>query len=174
LLTVLATIAVTFLYSYFYLRLYSDRWPQGQIQKPNVIWPAIWYGALAASALPQWWASHAWKRERHVAVRISLAIAAAIGLAFVIAETVSLIRMPFAISDNAYSSIFNVLSGMLLVYAASAASCNITVLIRDIRAPDDPRECRTLHLQVVGLIGYFVAVTATIVFATLYVSPYVI
>ena len=56
----------------------------------------------------------------------------------------------------------------------TAAACNATVFVHDLRVPDDPPDCRVLHLQVVGMIGYFVAILAVVIFGMLYVSPYVI
>ncbi|HEV2295936.1 MAG TPA: cytochrome c oxidase subunit I [Tepidisphaeraceae bacterium] len=175
LVTVLATTAATFLYAYFYIRLYSEQWPQGGIAKPRLMWSAIAYGLLALAAAPQFWASRTWRHgQRHRPMRIALGLAAGLAMAFVVMQIVHLLRLGFPPQANAYASAFYLNTGMMLLYALTAAACNVTVLVHDLRASDDPPEARTLHLQVVGMISYFVAVMAVIIFATLYVSPYVI
>jgi cytochrome c oxidase subunit I+III len=174
LIAVLATTAATFIYSYFYIRLYSEHWPQGGIAKPRLASPAVCYGLLLLAAAAQFFARRAWRAHRHRPMRIALAAAAALALAFVIAQTVALVRLEFAPQANAYASLVYLITGMMLLYAATAAACHLTVLVRDLRAPDDPPEARTLHLQVTGLISYFLAALAVVIFATLYVSPYVI
>ena len=180
LIVVLATTAATFIYAYFYIRLYSEQWPQGDIGKPSLLWPGLAYGLLLLAAAPQFLASHGWcTRQSHRVLRIGLTAASLMALAFVVMQTIYLIRLGsapagFGPQKNAYASLFYLNTGMMLLYALTAAACNATVLVRDLRAPNDPPDCRVLHLQVVGMISYFVAVLSAVIFAMLYVSPYVI
>jgi heme/copper-type cytochrome/quinol oxidase subunit 3 len=174
LIVVLATTAATFIYSYFYIRLYSEHWPQGGIETQRLVWPAVAYGLLLLAAGAQFVASRSWRDRRHRPMRIALSAAAGLATAFTVMQTVALLRLNFTLQANAYASLFYLITGMMLLYALTAASCNVTVLVRDLCAPDDPPEARTLHLQVVALITSFLAALAVVIFATLYVSPYVI
>src|SRR5690606_8572520 len=95
-------------YSYFYVRLFSDTWPQEDLPRPALLLPAVVYGLLLLAGVFQVWAARSYAPRRTVAARIGLLGAILSGAAFVAGKLFLLWQTEFTPWTNAYGSLFYV------------------------------------------------------------------
>ena len=110
LLAVLGWCLSTLIYSYFYLRLYSPQWPQGEISLPPVVLPGVACALLLAGAVAAGWSWHAFRAKRRTPYLIGQGLAAMFATLFLTLHLAELIRLDFTPRTNAYGSIFFMLS----------------------------------------------------------------
>ena len=165
-----ATIFASLLASYFFLRAISPEWPLGGIEAPTLDRIGVFTVVLLASSLPLFAADRAILRGDVRRVRCLLALSFVMGLAFLIHQGFEYQDLRFGIKDNAYGSLFYVITGlhglhvliglcMSLVVQAKAAAGRITAE-------------RHHTLKVFGLYWHFVDVVWIFVFSSLYLSPH--
>jgi cytochrome c oxidase subunit I+III len=160
-------------YSYFYLRLFSPVWPQGDLPKPDPLAGGVVYAPLVAGAAALYWAG-----RRYLAGRrgwlAGFAGATVLWLAFLALLAAHLAGVPFDLRVNAYASIFHVISltQALLVMAALVILGTAAVRMHRARSADD--YYAVLPLQLAAMFGYFVAGTGAAVYAVLFLSPHVL
>ncbi|HKN56516.1 MAG TPA: cytochrome c oxidase subunit 3 [Amycolatopsis sp.] len=165
-----ATIFASLLASYFFLRAISPEWPLGGIEAPTLDRIGVFTVVLLASSLPLFAADRAILRGDVRRVRRLLALSFVMGLAFLIHQGFEYQDLRFGIKDNAYGSLFYVITGlhglhvliglcMSLVVQAKAAAGRITAE-------------RHHTLKVFGLYWHFVDVVWIFVFSSLYLSPH--
>jgi len=164
----------TLLYTYFYLRLYSVEWPQGNLPSPELVRSGFVHAAvpLAAGALGAAWL--ALRRGRKGLCLIGLAAGAVLLCLFLGLHMLQLGRATFTPQTNAYGSIFFVLSWVLELVTMIAIGFSVTALIRLWQEVEHWQTYLTLHLQMTVHFGYFTAAATAVVYAALYLSPYVI
>ncbi len=175
LLAVLGTVTATLLYSYFYIRLYSEQWPQGDLPLPR--WfglPALTYGLLLLGGAAQGLAGFGYRHGSAVWLRIGLASVVMFMLAHVAVMAWKLATLPYAPSVNAYASLVVVMNAMVAVFAVMAAGMAVSALVRDWLMRDMPRALMRLQMQMTDMYIAFVVVVAVVVFVTLYMSPHVL
>lgn len=174
LLAVLFTAFGALFFSYFYLRLYSEQWPQAGLPRPTWSGWLMVLGLLAAAGLAQGLAT--WARIRHHSrsLKIGLALATVLGLGFLLGQAALLARSPFAPTANAYASIYFTLHGfvMLMVVCGMAlqAGC-FTRLVRKAEPLHHPR--LILWLQNTDLFCYFTVALGVITFLITGVVPHI-
>jgi cytochrome c oxidase subunit I+III len=170
-LAVLFTILGALIYSYFYLRLYSEQWPQTGLPLPQLSGSLIAYGLLAAAAVAMVFSSRAWRRERRSALNFGLTVTILLGLGFVVGELISLLVEPYGPRANAYASIFFILNGFILLLAMTGISLLMGTLVR--LAGDEPlsNPNLVLWLQNSEMLWYFTVVVGLAVFLITYLAP---
>ena len=171
-LTVVAMIVGALLYSYFYIRLYASAWPQDGLPLPGFWLAGAGYAALVAGALAQIWAGRAFKDGRTGRVKLGMALALVAGLGYVVIQLVDLSRLGFAPQANAYASLFYVLAIAILLLALCTIATTAVVFWG--YAQGKLSESLPLHLEVATLFWGATAVLGVLVYATLYLSPYVL
>ena len=165
-----ATIFASLLASYFFIRAGSAEWPPAGIEAPKLERIAVFTVVLLASSIPLIVAERAIKRGRVQRVRWLLAVSFVMGLAFLIHQGIEYEDLHFGIKDNAYGSLFYVITGlhglhvligllMSLVVQAKAAVGRITAE-------------RHETLRVFSMYWHFVDVVWIFVFSSLYISPH--
>jgi heme/copper-type cytochrome/quinol oxidase subunit 3 len=164
----------TLLYTYFYLRLYSTEWPQGNLPLPELVRPALLYAAipLAAGACGAAWYFFRWGMKLGC-VRL-LAVGCILMSLFLAFHAHQLSQAGFTPQTNAYGSIFFVLSWGVDVLVLIGLGLAGTALVRTWREDQHWRIFLTLHMQMTAHYGYFAAAVAVVVYGTLYLSPYAI
>ncbi|HEX4820818.1 MAG TPA: cytochrome c oxidase subunit 3 [Acidimicrobiales bacterium] len=170
LITTEATIFASLLASYFFIRAGSAEWPPAGIEAPKLERIAVFTVVLLASSIPLVVAERAIARDQVRRVRWLLAVSFVMGLAFLIHQGIEYEDLHFGIKDNAYGSLFYVITGlhglhvligllMSLVVQAKAAVGRITA-------------GRHETLRIFSMYWHFVDVVWIFVFTSLYISPH--
>ena len=171
-LAVLTTVFGALIYSYFYLRLYSDQWPQADLPLPQLDFAPLIFALLAGGGVALAFSSRGWRRGSRPAVLFGLAAAIALGLGFIAGLIWLLLAEPFLPSANAYASIFFTLHGFVLLVTLTGISLLIGVLIRVI-GKDEPFSAPRLMLwlQNSEMLWYFAVAAGLAGFAITYLVP---
>jgi len=164
----------TLFYSYFYLRLYSPKWPQGGLPLPEYLSPGLAYFAIPLSAGAGAWAHFSSLRGRKRACVLGLAAGSVLLVLFLALHAHHLFQIEFTPQTNAYGSIFFVLNWAMDVVALIGLGLASAALVRARQEGEHWQTFLKLHLQMNAHYGYFAAAMAILAYAVLYLSPYVI
>jgi heme/copper-type cytochrome/quinol oxidase subunit 3 len=166
-----ATIFASLLASYFFVRASSPEWPLGGIEAPKLDRIGVFTVVLLASSLPLFAADRAIVRGNVRRVGRLLAVSFVMGLAFLIHQGFEYQDLHFGIKDNAYGSLFYVITGLhglhVLVGLCMSAVVQAKAAVGRITAE------RHHTLTVFSLYWHFVDVVWIFVFTSLYVSPHI-
>jgi cytochrome c oxidase subunit I+III len=173
LVTILGTAMGSLVYSYFYLRLYSEQWPQDGLALPELMASGIGYALLLVSAGVQVWVSRSFRRETMRGVIGGLVGIVLLGLGFIGLVVWALVKEPTLPTDNAYTSALFVINWMMLGYAAVGVAVTALALPRLVWWPSDDARRLRVHLEVAELLWWFVVGAGVVAFGTTYVSPHV-
>ncbi len=172
LLGVLLTVYGVLLFSYFYLRLFSETWPQDGIPLPDLPLMGTAVVVLLLSVGPVAFARR-WLFSKPIAVvRAALLLAAAAGTAFLVMQVVELLSLSFSPQTNAYGTVFFVLH---MVHAVLVAAGVIMLFVAMLRVSEQARRQETyltLQLQVTSRYWYFIVAAGVVSMAVLYIAPY--
>ena len=109
-----ATLFGAFVGTYYYLRFTSRSWPPDGLPKPQLVVPLVMVAVLASASAPMQLASAAARAGRLAATRLFLVAALIVQAGYFAYEANDMgdqLRHRFAISRDAYSSIYYVLLG---------------------------------------------------------------
>jgi cytochrome c oxidase subunit I+III len=174
LIAVLAWCFATLLYTYFYLRLYSETWPQSDLPLPELVAPALHHVVTLIAGLAGGAAWFRFRRGHRRQAIAGLATASVLQFAFLVLHFREQAALPFSPQTNAYGSVFYLMSWGFDVLAIIALGLTATGAIRLWNEREHWESFTALHTQMAAHFGYFVAVMAMIVYATLYVSPHLL
>ncbi|MFP5501146.1 MAG: hypothetical protein ACLGIN_01565, partial [Candidatus Sericytochromatia bacterium] len=172
LIAVLATVFGVLVYSYFYLRLYAEAWPQDGLPRPGLLWPALAFGALAASGGAMALASRGFAAGRRLWIGLGLGGVVALGAAFLILLTVAMAGVDFGWQRNAYASVFHVTNWTIGLVAAAALAFVAAALARVRPASGLLGASIALQMQLTAMFWYAAVGLGGVAFLTLYMSPY--
>jgi heme/copper-type cytochrome/quinol oxidase subunit 3 len=164
------TIFVALLASYYFVRSVSDEWPQGGIEAPPLTRVSIFTVVLLASSLPLFYGERAIKRGNRRGLQIALAVSWLMGFAFMINQGIEFAELKFGVDDNAYASLFIVISGLHGLHVVVGLLISIIVQIKAARGWFDSE--RHVTVTVFSLYWHFVDVVWIFVFTTLHLSPH--
>jgi cytochrome c oxidase subunit I+III len=168
-LTVIATIFGVLFYSYFYLRVYSPSWPQGDLPLPGLMRSGLGYGVLIASGALFFLGQQFRKGLIPILSMIGCAIMGLMAFTLVLMES---IQAGFTPQTNAYASLFHTITWHMLAMIFIGLATIVSLLLHMIRSrKEDIYGTLILHRQITGLAWYFMLTIAALVFATLYLSP---
>ncbi len=170
--TIAATVFVVLFFSYFYIRLYSAEWPQGNLPVPELTWSTAALAVLFGSALPLGWGRWQLRRARPEGFTYGLTASWLLGLLFVALKGVGLRRLDFSPQVNAYGSLFWVIEGLLGVFVLVGLTLGGVTLYRMYRREYREENYLPVQIQVTSMIWFFVVVVGLGVYVTLYISPY--
>jgi cytochrome c oxidase subunit I+III len=174
-LAILSTILGALVYSYFYLRLYSGQWPQGDLPLPGLSGSLIAVGMLAAAGTAQIFTSRALRRGRRPAVTLGMAATLLLGLGFVGGAFLVLLATPFPPTANAYASVVYTINGFVLLVASVGLSLQTGAFARLLRR-GEPLEAPRLRLwlQNSELFWFFAVVAGLVGFLVTSLSPHLL
>jgi len=167
-----ATIFGCLLASYFYLRVSAPAWPPDGIKFPELTLPIPMTVLLVGSSLPMWWAESGIHQGKRGRLRLGLAVAFVLAAAFLIMQAIEYRNKDFAISTNAYGSLFYLITGLHGMHVLAALVMNAVVQVRAWLRHFDAR--RNLAVQNLALYWHFVDAVWIFIFLSLYISPYVL
>ena len=170
-IAVLSTALGTLLYSYFYIRLYSEQWPQGNLPVPQLLLPMIALAILLASGGGMFLARLAFKHQRKIPIQLGLAAANLAAVVFVVLQIIELARQNFNHQTNAYTPLFFLMHWLLMLYVITGVGLNIAAQIRAWRCYDERVGPMPLQMQITAMYWYFTVIAGVVGFATLYLSP---
>ncbi len=174
LLSIVGSAFAALFYSYFYIRLFSEQWPQEGLARPNLWLGGAAYAALIGTGLTHRWALSRFRDDDQRGARMRYAAALAIAAVYLGLQIWDWLEQDFTHQTNAYGSLYFVLSGTLALMVLVGLMFTGSVVLRVGRS--DPRDHihLTLHLEVTTLYWTAAAVIAALVFATLYLSPHLL
>lgn len=180
-LCVIGTVFGVLFFSYFYIRLYSPEWPQGEIPHPERLISASMYGLLLPSAGFLYLAKRFLLKGNRWPTIYALGASCAFAIAFLVALLWHIVELPFSPTLNAYGSIFHVTSWHIGILAAGGIGFLIALAVRlasfetsedETREKHLKRGAVVLHYQVTALYWYFSVFLSILTYCVLYLSPY--
>jgi cytochrome c oxidase subunit I+III len=172
LIAMLATVFAALAYTYFYLRLFSDEWPQGDVPQPRLWMPLVGTALLLGTSGAMAWSHRQFRRGEALAAKIALAGAIVGGLAFGGLQLIEWLTVGYTPRINAYASAFFVMHWFLTVSVMVGLGLNVTAQLRLWREPHDRDGFMGLLMQLASLYWQFVVVLGLLTLLTLYASPY--
>jgi heme/copper-type cytochrome/quinol oxidase subunit 3 len=157
--------------AYFFVRAVSPEWPQGGIHPPDVVRAAIFSVLLLGSSIPMVWAEHAAHRDRQGQLRAALAVAFVMAAIFLGNQADEFRNLEFSVSDNAYASLFVIITGLHGIHVLGALVMSSMVQAKAWTGRIGPD--RDLTLRVFGIYWHFVDGVWVIVFSSLYLAAHV-
>ena len=171
LLMVLSWLLLTLFYTYFYLRLYSDQWPQGGLPIPDLFWPSIGYGALLLAGGLAVFSWRAFRRDSRWSFRLSQAAICGLAMLFYVMHTLEFLGLSFGPQTNAYGSAFCVISWVVDLVVFVGFMLAATAFIRSWLVKSDWPFFLGPHAQLAALFWCYIGVIGPLVYAVLYLSP---
>jgi len=174
-LAVLFTVLAALIFSYFYLRLYSQQWPQGDIPLPQLGSAAPIFALLACAGVALLFSAWGWRHQRRTMLRLGMTASILLAIIFFCAQIRSLAAEPFLPSTNAYASIFLTLNGFVLLLTLVGVCLLIGTLARVIRKKDQLLDTRlVLWLQNSEMFFFFSVFSGLCGFLILYLVPHLL
>lgn len=168
--TVMATVFAVLFYSYFYLRVYSPEWPQGDIPLPPLLRPSFAYGVIVLSGGLFLYSQN--RLKQHQLFLLGMTGCAVIGLSAGLVILWESIQADFGPTQNAYASLFHTITWHVVALILTGVAFITSLLLHVYRdRAEPPSGTLILHQQVTAVYWYFTIVVSVLVFATLYLSP---
>jgi cytochrome c oxidase subunit III len=172
LITIELTIFSALIVSYFYLRFYAPEWPLGGIKKPELLLPFINLIVLTVSSIPVHLADKGIREGNDRRLKIGLSIGFVLGVTFLALKVVEYAGYDYNWSTNAYGSIVWTITGFHSAHVLTLLLKTVVVLTAAWRGYFS--KDRNLGVQVNGLYWHFVVIIWLPLFATLYLSHYIL
>jgi len=158
--------------SYFYLRSAAEVWPLGNIERPELLLPSINALILLASSVPIYFADQGIRKGNRTRLKLGLIISFLLGATFLVLKFIEYSNLDYNWATNAYGSIVWTITGF---HSAHVFSLLLkTVVIGVLAFQGYFNEERNVGVQVNGLYWHFVVLVWIPLFATIYLSPYVL
>jgi cytochrome c oxidase subunit 3 len=161
-------IFVALLATYFFLRSSSSAWPQGSVKAPELFPTWVFSIVLIGSSLPIFWGEAAIRRGRVRVLQVALVLSFLMGAAFLANEGYEWAHLTFSWTQNAYASIFYVITGLHGIHVLVGLLMNAQVQAKAGMGKISAQ--RHVSMQVFGLYWHFVDVVWIFVFSSLYLS----
>jgi len=165
-----ASLFAYLLFSYYYMVVqHGADWlpeahPSIAMAGPNTV-------ILLASSVAVWWGKKGVKaggRGQHLT---GLALAIGLGLVFLVVQYCEWKTKPYGLTTSAYGSLFFTITGFHMLHVVVGVMVLAMVLIWSIAGYFDARHYN--HVTIAAAYWHFVDVVRLCVFATFYLSPYV-
>jgi cytochrome c oxidase subunit 1/cytochrome c oxidase subunit I+III len=158
--------------SYFYLRSSTNDWPPGDMPLPALLIPTIATLLMLASAVPTYLGDHAIKKGDRRGLIINLIVTALLEAAFLALIIAHLRSLNFDWMKNAYASAFFVLIATHLAFAGVMILENLYILVQAQRGVYNAE--RHWEVEVDGMSSYLVVAAWVAIYATVFLSPYLV
>ncbi|GAB4515326.1 MAG: hypothetical protein OHK0046_18620 [Anaerolineae bacterium] len=174
LIVIEAVVFATLIASYFYLRAGTAEWPPELIGKPELLMPTLNTLLLLGSSVPIYLADHGIQRGDQNRLRIGITLSFLMGVGFLVLKFIEYSNVGYAYgwTRSAYTSI---LWTIILYHSVHVIALLIKTLVIGIWAyRGHYTEERNGAVQVNGLYWHFVVLIWLPLYATLYLSPYLL
>jgi len=158
--------------SYFYLRSSTSDWPPGDMHLPTLLIPTIATVLMVTSGIPTYLGDHAIKKNDQRGLIVNLIVTIVLEAAFMTLLIAHLRSLSFDWMKNAYASAFFVLIFLHLVFAGVMILENLYILIQAQRGFYNAE--RHWGVEVDGMSSYLVIASWVAIYATVFLSPYLI
>ncbi|HET6614611.1 MAG TPA: cytochrome c oxidase subunit I [Dehalococcoidia bacterium] len=158
--------------SYFYVQSGTPAWPQDGLRAPELLVPSINTVILLASSIPIFFADRAIRRGDQRELRAGLALAFVLGAIFLALQLREYARMEFQPDENAYASLFFVITAFHGIHLFVGMMMNAWVQARAWSGHFS--QDRRLAVETTGWYWHFVDAVWIFVFAIVYISPHII
>jgi cytochrome c oxidase subunit III len=168
---VLATTYAALYFTYVYLRVSNVDWPPEGIDPPALGLAGLSALALAVSALPVRLSLQAERARALIAYRLVLVAAVALGgvhIALVIADW---LRVPFAVDEHAYGSLYFVVPGFHLTLVGIGLAMALVLLL--LSWHEEATAMLHIGTRSLTLYWYVTVVGGLGVLAVVYIIPHV-
>jgi heme/copper-type cytochrome/quinol oxidase subunit 3 len=125
-----AMIFAALLSSWFFVRSSSQVWPQGGIEVPPLSRIIFFSIVLVASSIPLFIGEAAIKRGHVRRLRAMLFVSWVMGVAFIVNQGFEFAELPFGVRDNAYASLFIVITGLHGLHVLAGLGMSVVVQIK--------------------------------------------
>jgi heme/copper-type cytochrome/quinol oxidase subunit 3 len=166
-----ATLFVMLVFSYFYLRWQSPRWPPDGIALPTFTYIIPATILLLGSSIPVVWAEWGIHRGDQRALRLGFLIAWLMAACFMALELYEWAHLGYGPQRDVYASLFFTITGLHLLHLSVALVMSIYIQIRAWLGQFDAEH--SLAVENVSLYWHFVDAVWVVVFSTLYISPFI-
>ncbi len=169
---VIATEASLFaylLFAYFYFALQLDgNWTP--VQPPPFLFSLPAVIVLILSSVAAWWAERGARRGLRIHQLGGLALAALLGIVFVVLQLVDWSSETFTLKSGEYGSVFFTITGLHLAHLVFGVLALLLILVWSALGYFDPRR----HVPVLVGVAYwhFVVAVGVVLFLALYVAPH--
>ncbi len=163
-----AMVFLALLSSYFFVRAGASTWPPPGISPPELHRSVVFTIVLLGSSIPVFWMEHALHRRNMHQVAISLAIAFAMGAAFLANTAYDFLNMEFGLQENAYASLFWIIIGLHAIHVLIGLLMSATVQVKVWTGRVTPENHVTP--EVFALYWHFVDGVWIFVFSSLFLS----
>ncbi|MEX0799140.1 MAG: cbb3-type cytochrome c oxidase subunit I, partial [Bacteriovoracaceae bacterium] len=170
---VMGTVFGALFFSYFYLWLYSDQWPQGGEPLPTVVLPAAGVCFLIGAATVQVWALSRAKKQLRKETRLSMFFSFLLGLGYLSALGITMAASPLNHKTNAYSSAFYVINAFMFASAFVAVAYSAGAQLKIFKHLQNWKKS-FLFTQISTFLWSFNLAAGVAVFAVLHLSARVI
>jgi cytochrome c oxidase subunit I+III len=167
-----ATIALLFVFSYFYISLAHVAWPMDNIEHPGLLLPAIGTVAVIIATVSMGWANRRIVRDDTRGLRLGLALAFVFGAVAVAVIVLDLSKVSFVHSTNAYGSLYWALSIFLIALLLGGIGQNLFTQGWAWCGLYSAREHVAVNLG--AMIWNAMVVFWLLIAGTLYLSPYLL
>lgn len=172
--TVLGMVLGTLVFCYFYLRLFSEQWPQEGLPLPGFMLAVPAFTLLVLAALAAHFAWRTARDGRGAPVLGWLAASVGGGVGFLVLTTMELAGLEFGPQVNAYASVFYVT--VWLLYTIVLTACVLAAAawwwLRNRAQPFDTFDL--LQLQLARMFWVFTAGAGLVGFLVIYASPHLL
>jgi cytochrome c oxidase subunit I+III len=173
-LTLVVTEAALFgylLFAYLYLASQSaQRWPPDGLPKLGM--SGLNTALLLVSSVFVWLAGLFVRRARQRIAFAMLAVAIALGVAFVVIQFGEWRDHPYGLSSNLYGSLYFTITGLHIAHVIAGLVMLVCLAVWTAFGYFDGR--RDAPLMIGGLYWHFVDIVWLFIFSVLYLSPYVL
>ena len=164
-----AIVYATVFFAYFYLRLYSDAWPQGGISLPELALPAATGVLLLLSAWPAFAATRAIRRGNTRGLSNWLGVSVMLGAGFLGLHIWNVARAGFVPALNGYATVFHAIAGLVTLMTVLALGIQFAVWLRSLRGHFDSQYDGAA--QHAGLVWWFTVAANVLAYGVLYLGP---
>ncbi len=163
-----ASLFAYFLFAYFYFALQlGGNWTP--LQPPGFLFSLPGVIALILSSLAAWWAERGARRGLRIDQLGGLALAALLGIVFLVLQLLDWGRETFTLKSSEYGSVFFTITGLHLAHLVVGVLALLLILVWSALGYFDARR----HVPVLIGVAYwhFVVVVGVVLFLALYVAP---
>jgi cytochrome c oxidase subunit III len=166
------TVFASLIVSYFYYRAGSIVWPLGGIERPSLLLPTIGEGLVVLSGATIYWGYRGIKHGNRRRLMIGLALSWLLAAVFLLLKVIEYSGLDYRWDTNAYGSLVWTINGFHAGHTVSVMIFTTVVFI--LAWQGYFRADRYLGVQINTLYWLYVVIVSLPVYATIYLSPYVL